>query len=841
MAIPKLDDAINDFSAGELDPDLKRSGSQLIKLGGRQMRNWRTLNSHKKANRPGRSALFRAIGRTEKIIMPGGAAFFLNFSAGALTIYNPDGTTAGTVTTFSVSGGGATYAVPWSAASLGGIVWAQIGRSIYIAYPDGAPQNVPQILSWDGVATWSITPFTESLANSGQKRTPFYRISAQGTTLLPSATTGAINLTFSAAVLAAGQVGTRMRFCGRQLTITGVSDATHATAITNEPLPPGQTLNYGTLHGAINVGDIVIGGTTGAEGIVTSNAFEQQLMFASGAGYQNVASVGQTITQAATGSTGLVIGSNYYFDGSTFRTWLTVSTSAGAFTTGGAVVGPLGSFTPTTASTLSTASINVQLIPVGAAGSDVIQFSGTENVAGPSGNFALTTNSIIVPQAVSDWDEEVMNLFRGYPASVFADQSRLGFCNFRAGSVPSGLAWSAVGLYSDFYPGAQPDDAIFELAPNDSSVLYVIPGMESSEFVFTDKAIYYIPISGIQQIPLKPGSVSFNKLSDFGILPGVQPRRADQSILYVKAGGVTVGAVQAPGAYYRPYVIDDISELHSHLFTASPPIAIAIPSGPTQFEELYIYIALKNGNLVSGRYIMRNGLIEPGPEGKPTIGWLPWTGAGTLTWISANQGDVFFTGAYTVNAITTISILEKLDNTQYLDGALFVNNLPPAATPPLGKGPLFFFPGPNTTVFLIDNGTRFMDTYSVDGNGFIIPQFIGGENLASPNLVAGQPWTAVFEPFMPHAPPGADNQQQRTRRRKVAKGFVSVENSTGFVFGTRRVPAYFMGDDATQPAPLREDSYKIRPLGRSYDPRLSLIKDTPGPLTVVEYCFEVTV
>jgi hypothetical protein len=561
-------------------------------------------------------------------------------------------------------------------------------------------------------------------------------------------------------------------------------------------------------------------------------------MFASGAGYITPGKVGDTITQAATASTGLVIGSNYYFDGSTFRIWLTVSTSAGGFTTGGAVVGPLGSFTPTTASTLSTNSINVQLIPVGAAGSDVIQFSGTENVAGPSGSFALTTNSVIVPQAVADWDEEVMNLFRGYPASVFADQSRLGFANFRAGSVPSGLAWSAVGLYSDFYPGAQPDDAIFELAPNDSSVLYVIPGMESSEFVFTDKAIYYIPIN--QTNPLKPGSVSFNKLSEFGVLPGVQPRRADQSILYVKAGGSTIGAVQAPGTYNRPYVIDDISEMHSHLFTPSSPIAIAIPSGPTQFEELYIYIALQNGNLVSGRYIMRNGLIEPGPEGKPTIGWMPWQGAGTLTWISANQGDVFFTGSYTVNAITTISILEKLDNAQYLDGALFVNNLPPAAIPPGGKGPLFFFPGPNTTVFLIDNGTRFMDTYSVDANGFIIPQFIGGENLASPNLVAGQPWTAVFEPFMPHAPPGPDNQQ-RTRKRKVAKGFVSVQNSTGFVFGTRRVPYYFVGEDATQPAPLREDSYKIRPLGRAYDPRLSLIKDTPGPLTVVEYGFEVTV
>jgi hypothetical protein len=150
MAVPKLDDAINDFSAGELDPDLKRSGSQLIKLGGRQMRNWRTLNSHKKANRPGRSALFLASGRVEEISMAG-TVFFLCFANNFLQVRNAAGTQVFATSMFSVSGGGATYTVPWTTASLGGIVWAQIGKSIYIAYPDGAPQNVPQILSWNGV------------------------------------------------------------------------------------------------------------------------------------------------------------------------------------------------------------------------------------------------------------------------------------------------------------------------------------------------------------------------------------------------------------------------------------------------------------------------------------------------------------------------------------------------------------------------------------------------------------------------------------------------------------------------------------------------------------------
>jgi hypothetical protein len=269
-----------------------------------------------------------------------------------------------------------------------------------------------------------------------------------------------------------------------------------------------------------------------------------------------------------------------------------------------------------------------------------------------------------------------MNTYRGWPASVFVDQNRLGFCNFPA--LPAGIAWSAVSLYTDLYPDASsPDNAIFELAPGPSQVLYVVPGMESSEFVFCDRAIYYIPIS--QSNPLKPGSVAFNELSSFGCA-SVQPRRAEQSIVYVKAGGTEIGAVQAPGAYYRPYVVDSISQLHSHLFTASAPVAIAVPTASAQFEETYLYVLLANGSFAVGKYTMRDGLIEPGQDGKPKVGWCPWSGGGTASWASAHQSDVIFVSSYAPNGVTPVSVVEQLDNTQYLDSAVYVNNLPAALT-----------------------------------------------------------------------------------------------------------------------------------------------------------------
>jgi hypothetical protein len=863
MAIASITGAQIDFSAGELDASVKRAHDSIQKIGARQMSNWRVLSSKALQNRSGRSALFVATGRNEEVAMPGGSFFFINFAAGSLKVFNSAGAQVFTATTIHRIPTDAGFAIPWTAPTLGGIIWAQIGKTIYIAYPDGAPNNVPQVLSWDGVSTWTLAPYVETATPSGQKRTPFYRISPPNITLLPSAVSGNINITFSQGVLNAGMVGTRLEFCNRQLTITGVSTPTTGTATVNEQLPSGQTLTYGpgTLQGTINVGDVVIGSNSSAQGIVTAAGAQQQLTFARGGGYFTPGQVGDTISGGTSGTTGIIIGSNYYFDGSTFYIWDTVAITAGTgFVAGETVTGPGGSGAVNGVNTLTTNSIIVQLIPNTA--NIVKQFvasggSITENVVGPSGSFVCMANTVIVPQAVAAWDDEVMNLFRGYPSSVFADQSRLGLTNFP--SVPAGIAWSAIGLPLDLFVAALPDNAIFELAPDNSQVFYVVPGMESSEFVFTDRAIYYIPIGTGGIVALEPGSVSFHKLSDFGCMPKVQPRRAEQTIVFMKAGGTMVGAVQAPGAYYRPYVVDNISEVHSHLFVGFTPIAIAIPSGPTQFAELYLYIAMSNGALVTGRYIMRQGLLEPGPEGKPSIGWMPWSGAGSVTWIAARQSDMIFTTSYAPNAVPAVSVVERLDDTQYLDGALAVNSLPAPFVPPGGKGPLFVYPGPNSTVFLIDLGTRFMGTYHVDANGFIVPQFIGGENLASAQLVAGQPWTAALEPFMPEAPPG-QSSHQRMMKRRVSRMAVYTSNATGYlmarlfsgphtptspalgtVMNTRRVATWNQNDDATQPPPLREETQRWRPVGRAFDPRVAVIKDTPGPLVIEEFGIEVTI
>src|SRR5215469_2801171 len=849
MAVPKITGAQIDFSAGELDDSVKRAHDSIQKIGARNMTNWRVLSSKALQNRSGRSALFpffsAQVGRVEEFTI-GSNFFLIAFSSGKLSVASPTGTLLFNTGTFLLTPAGSPVSVPWNTDNdIGANVWTQIKNSIYITYPSGAPNNVPQVLSWDGVSTWTCTPYNETISN-GQKRTPFYRISPPNITMVPSATTGNINITFSAPVLSSGMVGTRMRYANRQIQITSFVNANNGTATVCDPLPPSQTITTSAQSGTFSVGDLVTGSLTGAQGIVTGTPNQESFHQSSGGG---PARIGDFLTGSPSTATGTVISA--YFDGVTWQ--YTVQIASGSFANGDTISGSSGGGGPFTIAGVSGVSLIVQILPNA---SNIIKlFSTSDTIVGPSGSATISTVTGGAPQAISVWDDEVMNFFRGFPTSVFADQTRLGFCNFP--SVPQGIAWSAINLPYDLFVGALPDNAIFELAPDNSQVFFVTPGMESSEFVFTDRAIYYIPIT--PTVPLVPGSVAFNKLSDFGCLAHVQPRRAEQTIVYIKAGGGSVGAVQAPGAYYRPYVVDNISEIHSHLFINQSPRAIAIPSGPTQFAELYIYILLANGTLVTGRYVMRQGLLEPGPEGKPAIGWLPWSGAGAVTWIAARQSDMIFTTSYVPNGVPAVSVVERLDNNQYLDGALLVNSLPAPFTPPGGKGPLYVYPGPNSTVVLIDLGTLFLGTYHVDANGFLIAQGTPGENLSSIQLVAGQSWTAALEPFMPEAPPG-QSAHQRMMKRRVSRMAVYRSNGTGYVMArlfagplipgspalgtivnSRRFPTWYPNENATLPPPLRDDAQRWRPLGRAFDPRVGILKDTPGPLVIEEFGIEVTI
>jgi hypothetical protein len=176
------------------------------------------------------------------------------------------------------------------------------------------------------------------------------------------------------------------------------------------------------------------------------------------------------------------------------------------------------------------------------------RFVNLDIVAGPNGSFIPSAITSVGNKPTGIWAEEVMSALNGWPASCFFDQGRLGFCNFP--SVPRGIAWSYIGIPTNFFAGSTPAAAMFEVTASLSQVLYVIPGMEGNEFVFCDNKVFYIPI-GVTN-PLKPGSVAFNLLSDDGCA-AVQPRPTDAFIIYTNAGGTSMKAIVATDAFQRPF------------------------------------------------------------------------------------------------------------------------------------------------------------------------------------------------------------------------------------------------------------------------------------------------
>ena len=754
MPVAKVVTAQRDFSAGEADIWLKRADEHpMMKRAGRQMSNWRKANSGALFNRPGRRILALEGPRVDEILMSPGNLFYLAFGNNYLRVYN-----AAFAKVFD-SGN----VMPWSTATAPLVVWDIYKLAIYITYGDNFPNNVPQVLTWDGVSqssTWTLANYSPRL-QGGQLRNIFFRLSPLGITVQPSAVSGSVTLTASAPVFVSGQIGTRIRYVNQQILITAVNSPTSAVGTVEEQLFNSNTNNITSIAG-FNIGDAVIDKQTGCTGIVTSFVSNSIIVI-------------QTTFPSA--------------------------------------------------------------------------FNIGDTVVGPAGTAVCTGHATGAPQPIVVWDDEVMNNFRGWPRSCFVDQGRLGFCDFPA--LPQLIAWSAEGDFADLYTdanNASQTNAIQELVPGKSRVLYVVPGAEGSEFVVCDNAVYYIPIN--QNNPLKPGSVAFNTLSASGGAQ-VKPQRVQQSIIYVDSGKQKLKAIQAIGAYYRPYVIDDLTELHSHL--VKTPVAIAVPGGSGQFEENYIYVLNADGSVAVAKFNMASGVMDA-----KNVGWLPWSGSGTATWISAQQGqsDVILTGAYAPGGIAPVSLVEIIDNTQYLDAAMLYNTVPTSLTPPGGMGPLWWIAG--GAVDLMD-GLRMMGTYQVDANGFLIPQNNAGEDFTSATLAAGQAWTATFEPFIPAVQPGQD-VNQRLRKRRVQRWEIYVQNSTGFTlcrlfggpttptspaYGTvmsrKRFPAWNQDDDPTKAPPLREQAYSIRPIGRLHDPRFALIKDTPGPLTLLESDLEVSV
>lgn len=463
-------------------------------------------------------------------------------------------------------------------------------------------------------------------------------------------------------------------------------------------------------------------------------------------------------------------------------------------------------------------------------------FSTSEQLVGPNSQTSVTTtSSTISPDPTFVWDEAFMTDYRGWPGSVSYDVQRLIFCRFpQIGRV---ILWSSIGDITDFKTGANADDSIFETVPENCIVQNVIGGAD--EFVMTDVGCYYIPISGGS--PLRPGSVEFRLISS-DAASTAWPAFTTEGLVFINYAKTRVLGIIGTGQSARPYIIQDTSELHSELI--NEPICLISSTGDTKAPERYLYLVNSDGTLVVGRYNAR----------KSFAGWTPWPSDGFVRWSAVDRGDVLLMATYSL-AAGDRDVVEVFDEDRKLDCAVTLFNgqgldiLEMTTGDPVelvgggnielsGAYQLEFAAGADFHFF---DGQFYRGTQTIALDGSLVED-LDTDGYAP--LYAGLNYIPTYEPFVPGAPEG-QSQKQNMRRRRIKRIGMRVQDTNGFQVETegslRVVPAYRAGEDEEIAAPLRDETYMFRPLGRSYEPSVVLRQVVPGEFTLIECTMEVTV
>lgn len=221
--MPKLRQGKTNFTAGELDPraygrnDLKvwDNGARTLRnvfvhpLGG-VMRRWgmRFVESL-----PSTARLISFEFNTEQV-------YLLVLLDQAIRVYR-DGALMTTIV------------APWTAAQVAQVYVTQSADTLLITHPDVQPRKITRTshTAWT-IAVWDW--FTET---DGTIRQPHYKFEADAVTLQASGTTGTVALTMSADYFRPSlDVGLRLRLGDKEMQVTAVADARHATAVVKQTL-----------------------------------------------------------------------------------------------------------------------------------------------------------------------------------------------------------------------------------------------------------------------------------------------------------------------------------------------------------------------------------------------------------------------------------------------------------------------------------------------------------------------------------------------------------------------------------------------------------------------------
>jgi hypothetical protein len=248
------------FQRGEISQTLNmRADTKVYGDGAATLTNMRLLAHGGASRRPGLRFLFDlgsvAAMRLEAFVFSEDQAYVFVFGNTVLKVLSTDGALLSTIT-----------GCAWTTAMLPQLGVTQTGDVMIVCHQT----MPPQVIRRTAVATFSISAISFSSRPSGAPpaRRPFHAFADSDVTLTPSALTGAITLTASAAIFAAGHIGTIFRYAGTEMEITGVTSSVLAAATVREPLAATWDIELASTDGFL-VGDLIQSSRGSAKGVIT--------------------------------------------------------------------------------------------------------------------------------------------------------------------------------------------------------------------------------------------------------------------------------------------------------------------------------------------------------------------------------------------------------------------------------------------------------------------------------------------------------------------------------------------------------------------------------------------
>lgn len=524
------------FIAGELAPELAlRVDTKQYVNGAKSLLNRRCLIGGGTSRRPGTRDLNTLGGfnaRLVEFVFTDNDQLVIAFSwstsfGGLFICYLPDGT-------FQSSFGGA----PWDTVTMREMDFMQSGNTIIVTHASFAPRVITRISNF----AWTFAPI-QFFTSGPRLEQPYFKIAPLGITMQPSAPFGSILITLSLpGWFQPGHAGTRVRYLGREILITSVSDPTTAFGNVLERLP--GTFDVTVEDGSgFTIDETVLGADSGAKGVISAVSGNVLTIY---------------LRQASITSPSGPGGATSSFDA-------------------GLILGFPG--------------VSNEFLGFGAAQPSLTPFTIGEILVGPVFTSKVTASAVAAQAAVRDWDEALFTDLNGYPSCVALHRNRLCFSGHP--KAPNLFLASRIGNIYSFNVGDASDADAIAVTIGDAAAAEIRQMYSSDQLVLgTDKGLYYVP-EGTNS-PFRPTSMAFVAFgSPWPISGSCKMRAFDDGIIAVS--GSTVIKARGTGDSNKTWVATEMSILSPHLLR--DPYDMAVTTNFENGPERYCVFSNTDGTL----------------------------------------------------------------------------------------------------------------------------------------------------------------------------------------------------------------------------------------------------